>query len=62
MTDAVANWFIKKLEEGKRPWRTIDEYLDYDREGLSLYLTYLRNDGRLKNDDITIARVKTLED
>jgi hypothetical protein len=62
MTDAVANWFIAQLEEGKRPWRTLDEYLNYDREGLTMYLTSLRNEGRLKNDDVTIARVKTLEE
>jgi hypothetical protein len=62
MTDAVASWFIAQLEEGKRPWRTIDEYLDYDREGLTMYLTSLRDEGRLKNDDVTIARVITLED
>ncbi len=62
MTDAVANWFIGQLEEGKRPWRTLDEYLDYDHEGLTMYMTRLRDEGRLKNDDVTIARVITLEE
>lgn len=62
MTDAVASCFIAQLKEGNRPWRTIDEYLDYDREGLTMYLTSLQDEGRLKNDDVTIARVITLED
>ena len=62
MTDAVANWFIAQFEEGKRPWHTLDQYLDYNHEGLTMYLTSLRNEGRLKNDDVTIARIKTLED
>jgi hypothetical protein len=62
MTDAVAKWFIAQLEEGKRPWHTLDAYLDYDREGLTMYLTSLRDMGILKNDDVTIARVKILEE
>jgi hypothetical protein len=62
MTDAIANWFITQLEEGKRPWRTLDEYLDFDHEALTKYLTLLRDEGKIKNDDVTIARVTILEE
>lgn len=62
MTDAIANWFITQLEEEKSPWSTLNEYLDYDHEGLTEYLTHLRDEGKLKNDDVTIARVTILEE
>jgi len=62
MTDAVANWFIKQIAEEKRPWVTLDEFLEVDNEGLMEYINRLREENRLKNDDVTIARVKLLEE
>ena len=62
MTDAIANWFITQLEEAKKPWLTLDEFLDHENEGLCDYITLLRDEGRLKNDDVTIARVTILEE
>lgn len=62
MTDAIANWFITQLEAGETPWNTLNEYLDNDHEALTNYLTLLRDEGKLKNDDVTIARVTILEE
>ncbi|OGD44934.1 hypothetical protein A3K69_08530 [Candidatus Bathyarchaeota archaeon RBG_16_57_9] len=60
MTDAVANWFITQNAEGKRPWAILEELLETD--GLKDYVNHLRGEGSLKNDDVTIARVKLAED
>jgi len=60
MTDAVANWFIAQNSEGKRPWAALGELLETD--GLKDYVNQLRGEGSLKNDDVTIARVKLVED
>jgi hypothetical protein len=60
MTDAVANWFITQAAEGNRPWAALEELLETDR--LKDYVNHLREEGSLKNDDVTIARVKLAED
>lgn len=60
MTDAVANWFIAQNAEGNRPWATLEELLETDR--LKDYVNQLREEGSLKNDDVTIARIKLAED
>jgi hypothetical protein len=62
MTDAIANWFITQIAEGKRPWVNLEEFLDMDYGGLTGYVNHLREENRLKNDDVTIARIKLAED
>ena len=61
MTDAIANWFIKQLAEGKKPYVIIEEFLGVDNEGLKKFIDHLREENQLKNDDITITRIKLLE-
>lgn len=62
MTDAIANWFVNKLEANERPWETLDGYLDGDHVEFTEFLMGLRDEGELKNDDVTIARVTVLEE
>jgi hypothetical protein len=62
MTDAIAYWFITQIAEGKKPWITLDELFEVDNDGLNEYINHLRRENRLKNDDVTIARVNLLED
>jgi hypothetical protein len=62
MTDAIANWFITQIAEGKRPWVPLEEFLEMDYGGLTGYVNHLREENKLKNDDVTIARVKLTED
>jgi hypothetical protein len=62
MTDAIAHWFINEIAEGKKPWITIDEFFEADNFGLIEHIDHLRRENRLKNDDVTIARVNLLED
>ena len=61
MTDAIANWFIKQLAEEKKPWVILDEFLGVDYEGLTKFIDNLREENQLKNDDITITRIKLME-
>jgi hypothetical protein len=60
MTDAIANWFMTQAAGGGRPWATLEELLETD--DLKGYVNRLREENRLKNDDVTIARVKLAED
>jgi len=60
MTDAVAHWFMNQNAEGNRPWAALEELLETDR--LKDYVNRLRGEGSLKNDDVTIARVKLAGD
>ena len=62
MTDAIAHWFVTQIEEEKMPWNTIDELLEADNDGLIEYIDHLQGENKLKNDDVTIARVNLLED
>jgi hypothetical protein len=62
MTDAIANWFLTQLEEDKRPWVTLEELLETGCNGLTEYVDHLREENRLKNDDVTIARIRLTED
>jgi hypothetical protein len=62
MTDAIAHWFVTQIAEGTKPWNAIDEFLESDNQGLPEYIDRLRMENRLKNDDVTIARVSLLEE
>lgn len=62
MTDAIANWFLTQIAEEKRPWVTLEEFVTIDYDGLNEYVNHLREENMLKNDDITIARVKLTEE
>ena len=56
MTDAIAHWFMNQNAQGNRPWAALEELLETDR--LKDYVNSLRAERSLKNDDVTIARVK----
>jgi len=60
MTDAIANWFMTQTAKGEKPWAALEELLETD--DLKEYMNRLREEKSLKNDDVTIARVKLAED
>jgi len=62
MTDAIAHWFVTEIAAGEEPWSAVDEFLGSDNPGLHGYIDRLRVENRLKNDDVTIARVSLLEE
>jgi hypothetical protein len=57
MSDALAAWFLSEIVQAKRPWRDLDTALDSPGSFQAL-ISDLRGDGRMKNDDATVARVR----
>lgn len=58
MTDALACWFLKDVEAGKKPWK-IKRSAPEDFE---TWIRGLRKDGVIRNDDVTLFRVELLGD
>lgn len=54
MTDAIAAWFLARVESGHRPW----EELPPTQETLLPWLETLRETGRMRNDDVTVIEVR----
>jgi hypothetical protein len=55
MTDALAQWFLKSDEEGRRPLKLLEER---SVEGeFAPWVENLRESGELRNDDVTLMRI-----
>ena len=55
MTDAIASWFLRSVEDGARPSALldpVDEGEDFER-----WIESLRESGAMRNDDVTVLRV-----
>jgi hypothetical protein len=60
MTDALACWFLKQSELGKKPWSILNAA---DADGLASFREFiigLRREGALKNDDVTLLKIDIL--
>jgi hypothetical protein len=58
VTDALACWFLKDIEEGGKPWVIKRS----TQESFEDWITRLRNEGVIRNDDVTMFRVELLLD
>lgn len=56
MTDALACWFLKAVEDGGKPWK-IKRAPQGDFE---IWISKLRKEGVIRNDDVTMYRVEPL--
>lgn len=58
MTDALACWFMREVEEGRTPW-SIFRNLDTSDEikPFREWVGDLRMDGMIRNDDVTLLRM-----
>jgi serine/threonine protein phosphatase PrpC len=56
MTDAIAQWFLKKAEEGRRPWEELQAIPA--QEQFVPWLEKLRENKELRNDDVTLMCIK----
>jgi hypothetical protein len=56
MTDALACWFLKEYEQGGKPW----EIKRSSPEDFERWITKLRKDKVIRNDDVTMIRVEPL--
>jgi hypothetical protein len=55
MTDALAQWFLRHVEAGRRPWQAV-ERLEGDADFVH-WIEKLRDSGGLRNDDVTLLAV-----
>lgn len=58
MTDALAAWFLKQVEDGETPWISIlDSATARYVQPLSELVMYLRERGTIRNDDVSVIRL-----
>lgn len=58
MTDALACWFMRETEQGRRPWRVLRDLNTSDEvKPFREWVAILRTEGAMRNDDITLLRV-----
>jgi hypothetical protein len=57
MTDALACWFFKERELGNKPWNLLRDLDTQGNVSFEKFITDLRTEGRMKNDDVTLVRV-----
>ena len=60
MTDALACWFFKELEEGNKPWNLLRDLDTEDGVPFEKFVADLRSGQRMKNDDVTLVRIDIL--
>lgn len=56
MTDALACWFLKAFEQGQKPWKIKRS----SPEKFERWISKLRKDKLIRNDDVTMIRVEPL--
>jgi hypothetical protein len=58
MTDAFASWFLRAVENGKEPWREFEKF-NSDDGNMSFreWVSALRSQGAMRNDDVTLLHV-----
>ncbi|NLE74295.1 MAG: protein phosphatase 2C domain-containing protein [Actinobacteria bacterium] len=58
MTDALACWFMREVEEGRRPWSILRDVGPYGEiKPFREWVGELRADRAIRNDDVTLLRV-----
>ena len=53
-TDAMAAWFLARVEDGGRPWETLR---DLTETGFAEWVSEARRTGALHNDDVTLVHM-----
>jgi hypothetical protein len=60
MTDALAQWFLREVEEGGKPWLALETLLHSNGDSQQAFVAWiesLRAARRLRNDDVTLLAV-----
>jgi len=62
MTDALAQWFMRRVMEGEEPWNTLALFTEEaDSEQFTQWVGKLRESKLIKNDDVTLLVLRVLE-
>ena len=56
MTDALAAWFFREVEDNRMPWRTLGD-LDSEELPFRPWIEELRDTKQMRNDDVTLYRI-----
>jgi hypothetical protein len=62
MTDALAEWFLRRAEAGGKPWEAVERLLDEADNDFTAWIESLREGEALRNDDVTLVAVQLGED
>lgn len=57
MTDALAAWFFREIEDNRTPWHTLRD-LDTDDLLFGPWIEDLREKKQIRNDDVTLFRIE----
>jgi hypothetical protein len=60
MTDALACWFLRERERGSQPWNTLRDLDTNGQMSFEEFISKLRTNGHIKNDDVTLLRIDIL--
>lgn len=58
MTDALAAWFLREDEDGRRPWETLDSFGGDGQAAFGDWVDSARRTGEMRNDDVTLGVVE----
>ncbi len=60
MTDALAQWFLRRQEQGKKPWDSLTCRLAAPKATpvMTAYVKQLREQEEMKNDDVTLMLIE----
>jgi hypothetical protein len=58
MTDALAEWFLRRTEAGGKPWEAVERLLEEGENDFTAWVESLREDEALRNDDVTLVAVQ----
>ncbi len=61
VTDALGQWFLRRVEAGATPWVELEAALARRKRGFGRWIAGLRGGGHLRNDDITLLRIAWTE-
>lgn len=58
MTDAMANWFLRQVERGRKPWDELKALNPKKMELFGDWINNLRENKKIHNDDVTLVIVE----
>jgi hypothetical protein len=58
MTDALAEWFLRRHENSGKPWQVLARGFAGSRALLSRYIELLRREKDIQNDDVTLLMIE----
>jgi len=59
-TDALAAWFLGEVEAGHAPWHQLQGFSARGQATFAQWVSGLRTERRLRNDDVTMVRIEVL--